>query len=211
MSVDRIIDKNKPGTLTDWARARLKSFILPVARFLLNLGLSPNVVTLIGLIGSTVGAVLLARGHMLTGGLLIVFMGSMDALDGTMARLRGIPTDFGAFFDSVTDRYSEIVVYAGLLFFYLGQNNHLMVGVVYAAVGGSLLVSYTRARGHSLGMDTKVGILSRMERYLVLAPSLIFNIPSIGMWIIAILANVTAVQRILDIRRQSLIQSQNQP
>ena len=208
MSVDRIIDKKKPGTLTDWARARLKSLILPVARFLLNLGLTPNAVTLIGLVGSTVGAVLIAKGYMLASGLVIVFMGSMDALDGTMARLGGIPTVFGAFFDSVTDRYSEIVIYAGLLFFYLGQNNNLMVGVVYAAVGGSLLVSYTRARGHSLGMDTKVGILSRMERYLVLAPSLLLNFPSIGMWIIAILANITAVQRIIDIRRQSQIQNQ---
>jgi CDP-diacylglycerol--glycerol-3-phosphate 3-phosphatidyltransferase len=74
--------------------------------------------------------------------------------------------------------------------------------VTYLAAGGSVLVSYIRARASSLGYDTKVGILTRMERYLVLAPALVFNIPLVGLWIIAILANITALQRIWDIRRQ---------
>ena len=75
--------------------------------------------------------------------------------------------------------------------------------MTYLAAAGSVLVSYVRARASSLGYDTKVGILTRMERYLVLAPTLVFNIPLVGLWIIAILANITALQRIWDVRRQT--------
>jgi CDP-diacylglycerol--glycerol-3-phosphate 3-phosphatidyltransferase len=130
-------------------------------------------------------------------------MGPVDALDGTMARLRGEPTKFGAFVDSVTDRYSELVIFMGLLFFYLQKADWLMAGVVYLAAAGSVLVSYARSRGQSLGYDTKVGVLTRFERYLVLGPALVFNLPWLGAWIIAIFANLTAVQRILDVRRQA--------
>jgi CDP-diacylglycerol--glycerol-3-phosphate 3-phosphatidyltransferase len=137
------------------------------------------------------------------GGLIILAMGPIDALDGTMARLRGEPSEFGAFVDSVTDRYSELVIFGGLLFYYVQQGNWVAALVTYLAASGSVLVSYVRARASSLGYDTKVGILTRMERYLVLAPTLVFNIPMLGLWIIAILANITALQRIWDIRRKT--------
>lgn len=206
MTIERTVDK-KYSTLTDLARARFKGILTPVGRFMNRLGIAPNTVTLLGLLGNTIGAVLLARGELLWGGILVVLMGPVDALDGTMARLRGESSDFGAFVDSVTDRYSEIVIFAGLLWYYLTQEDTLMAGVVYAAAIGSLLVSYVRARGQSLKMDTKVGVLTRMERYLVLAPCLIFNIPAVGIWIIAILANITAFQRIIDVRRQAHLNS----
>jgi phosphatidylglycerophosphate synthase len=127
-------------------------------------------------------------------------MGPIDALDGTMARLRGEASDFGAFVDSVTDRYSELIIFGGLIFFYVQQQDWLLVLVTYAAAGGSVLVSYIRARAQSLGSDTKVGFLTRMERYLVLAPALVLNLPWLAVWIIAIFANLTALQRIWDIR-----------
>jgi CDP-diacylglycerol--glycerol-3-phosphate 3-phosphatidyltransferase len=120
-----------------------------------------------------------------------------------MARLRGMEGKFGGFVDSVTDRYSELVIFGGLLYYYVNQGNVLASMLVFLATAGSVLVSYIRSRGQSLGWDTKVGILTRMERYLVLAPTLIFNIPIVGLWIIAIFANVTAIQRIIDIRRQA--------
>jgi CDP-diacylglycerol--glycerol-3-phosphate 3-phosphatidyltransferase len=135
--------------------------------------------------------------------LIILAMGPVDALDGTMARLRGEPSEFGAFVDSVTDRYSELVIFGGLLIYYVQQGDWIAVLATYLAASGSVLVSYVRARASSLGYDTKVGILTRMERYLVLAPSLVFNIPLVGLWIIAILANITALQRIWDIRVQT--------
>lgn len=189
-------------TLTDRLRARSKGVLDPIGTFFNRLGLMPNTMTILGLVGNAVGAVFLALGHMTIGGLIILAMGPVDALDGTMARLRGMPTEFGAFVDSVADRYSELVIFGGLIYYYLTQAAWLLVIVSFAAASGSVLVSYIRARAASLGMDTKVGVLTRFERYLVLAPALVFNIPWLGVWIIAILANLTALQRILDVRRQ---------
>jgi CDP-diacylglycerol--glycerol-3-phosphate 3-phosphatidyltransferase len=189
-------------TLTDRLRVRFKGVSDPIGAFFNRLGLMPNTMTILGLVGNAVGAVFLALGHMTIGGLIILAMGPVDALDGTMARLRGMPTEFGAFVDSVADRYSELVIFGGLIYYYLIQADWLLAIVTFAAASGSVLVSYIRARAASLGMDTKVGVLTRFERYLVLAPTLVFNIPWLGVWIIAILANLTALQRILDVRRQ---------
>jgi CDP-diacylglycerol---glycerol-3-phosphate 3-phosphatidyltransferase len=196
-------DTKKQMTLTDRMRGVFKGVLDPLGTFFNRLGLMPNTMTILGLVGNTIGAYFLARGDMLIGGILILLMGPVDALDGTMARLRGQPTKFGAFVDSVTDRYSELVIFMGLLFFYLQRGDWITAGVVYLAAAGSVLVSYVRARGQSLGYDTKVGILTRFERYMVLGPALIFNLPWLGAWIIAILANFTALQRILDVRRQA--------
>jgi CDP-diacylglycerol---glycerol-3-phosphate 3-phosphatidyltransferase len=198
------VKENKPTlTLTDQLRVRLKGLADPVAAFFNRLGLMPNTMTILGLIGNAIGAIFLAQGHMLVGGIIILVMGPIDGLDGTMARLRGMAGQFGAFVDSVADRYSELVIFAGLLYYYVQQGNSLATLLVYGAAAGSVLVSYVRSRGQSLGWDTKVGILTRLERYLVLAPSLIFNVPIWGLWIIAIFANLTALQRIIDVRRQA--------
>lgn len=163
----------------------------------------PNTMTLLGLAGNTVGALLIALGYVQIGGVVVLIMGPVDALDGTMARLRGMTGKFGAFVDSVTDRYSELVIFMGMLYYFTQQNNRIAILLVYAAAAGSVLVSYIRARGQSLGWDTKVGILTRVERYLVLAPALILNYPVVGLWIIAIFSNLTAIQRIIDVRRQA--------
>ena len=181
----------------------MKGVSEPIAGFFNRLGLMPNTMTLLGVAGNIVGAVLLAQGNMLWGGILILIMGPIDGLDGTMARLRGMAGNFGAFVDSVSDRYSELIIFGGLIFYYAQKGDMLSTVAVYAAAAGSVLVSYIRSRGQSLGWDTKVGILTRMERYLVLAPALILNVPMVGIWIIAILANLTALQRIIDVRRQA--------
>jgi len=196
-------EEKKGLTFTDQMRVRFRGVLDPIGAFFNQIGLMPNTMTILGLLGNTVGAVLLSQGKMTYGGLIILAMGPVDALDGTMARLRGEPSEFGAFVDSVSDRYSELVIFGGLLFYYVQQGNWVAALVTYLAATGSVLVSYVRARASSLGYDTKVGILTRMERYLVLAPTLVFNIPMVGLWIIAILANITALQRIWDIRRKT--------
>jgi CDP-diacylglycerol---glycerol-3-phosphate 3-phosphatidyltransferase len=201
--LEQVANKKERMTPTDYLRGQFKGILDPIGRIFNKIGLTPNSMTILGLVGNTVGAYFLSQGQMLIGGLFILAMGPVDALDGTMARLRGEASDFGAFVDSVTDRYSELVIFGGLLIYYLEQGSWLSSGLVYAAAAGSVLVSYVRARGQSLGYDTKTGILTRMERYLVLAPALVLNFPMVGVWIIAILANLTAVQRILDIRRQA--------
>lgn len=200
--MDQLAGK-KPVTLTDFLRKKFKYILDPVAGFLNRLGLVPNTVTLLGLAGNAIGAYFLATGQITVGGIIILLMGPVDALDGTMARLRGESTDFGAFVDSVTDRYSELVIFLGLMVYYLQQQNWLACALVYLAAAGSVLVSYIRARAQSVGMDTKVGIFTRVERFIVLAPCLIFNQPMIALWAIAILANFTALQRILHVRKQA--------
>lgn len=197
--------KKSTLTLTDHFRVVFKGVVDPVAALFNQIGLMPNTMTLAGLVGNTIGAILLSTGEMTWGGILILLMGPVDALDGAMARLRGMAGSFGAFVDSVTDRYSELVIFGGLLYYYAQNGDTVSLLAVFAAAAGSVLVSYIRARGQSLGWDTKVGILTRMERYLVLAPSLIFNFPEIGIWIIAVFANLTAIQRIVDVRRQASI------
>lgn len=189
-------------TFTDRMRVRFKGIVDPIGKFLNRLGLMPNTMTILGLVGNTVGGVLLGLGHMTAGGLVVLAMGPIDALDGTMARLRGMPTDFGGFVDSVADRYSELVIFGGLIYYYLTQSEWLLAMITYAAASGSVLVSYVRARAASAGMETKVGVLTRFERYLVLVPALVLNYAWVGVWIIAVLANLTALQRILDVRRQ---------
>jgi CDP-diacylglycerol---glycerol-3-phosphate 3-phosphatidyltransferase len=200
--VEQAAKENKP-TLTDLFRARFKGLLDPIGLFLNRLGIMPNTITILGLVGNTIGALFLAQGQMTLGGIFILLMGPVDALDGTMARLRGEPSHFGAFVDSITDRYSELVIFGGLLYYFLQQGEPLAALLAYLAAAGSVLVSYVRARGQSLGFDTKIGILTRLERYLVLAPALLLNLPVIALWIIAILANFTAFQRILDVRRQA--------
>jgi len=195
--------KQAPKTLTDQMRVLFKGILDPIGAFFNRLGIMPNTMTLLGLVGHTVSAVFLAQGKMLVGGLVILALAPVDALDGTMARLRGEPSYFGAFVDSVTDRYSELVLFLGLIIHYTVQAEWTNVIVVYLAVAGSILVSYIRSRAESLGYEAKVGIMTRLERYFVIVPTLILNIPMVGMWVLAVMANFTALQRILHVRKQA--------
>lgn len=199
---EQVTQKKEHLSFADWMRRKFGNILNPLAAFLNRIGLMPNTVTLIGLMGNAVGAYFLARGQMTIGGIWVLLMGPVDALDGAMARLRGHPTQFGAFVDSVTDRYSELAIYGGLLIHYVSHQEWLPATLVYLAASGSVLVSYIRARAQSVGVETKIGILTRLERYLVLAPALVFNLPLIALWILAIFTHITALQRILDVRRQ---------
>jgi CDP-diacylglycerol--glycerol-3-phosphate 3-phosphatidyltransferase len=190
-------------TLTDALRVRFKKILDSIGAFLNGLGITPNTLTISGLVGNLIGAYFLAIGSFMVGGFILLAMGAIDALDGTMARLRGEPSDFGAFVDSVTDRYSEFVIYAGLLFYAVNELNLALAMMVFAATVGSIMVSYIRARAQSLGYEAKGGMLTRFERFIILVPSLIFGYPWIGVSIIAILANITALQRIVSVRRQA--------
>ena len=194
-------------TLTDYLRLWFKWVLDPLGRLFLKLGLTPNIMTMLGLLGNTVGAYYLARGEMLTGGIWIALMTPIDALDGTMARLRGEASDWGAYVDSVSDRYSELIIYGGLLYYFLTLGDPLGGMLTFGAAAGSVLVSYVKARAEGLGYDAKVGMLTRAERYLVLAPSLIFNLLYLGLGILAIFANITALQRIWHVRKYAHIRA----
>ena len=197
------VQKKEPATFTEQMRVRLKVVIDPIGAFFNRLGISPNAMTLLGLFGNVIGAVFLARGEMFIGGLLILIFTAFDALDGTMARLRGEASDFGAFLDSVTDRYSELFVLGGLLFYFTLKGDALTTIGIYIAASGSVLVSYVKARADSLKFNANVGILTRVERYIVMAPLLVLGQPVLAIWIVAVLANITAFQRIWKVRQQA--------
>lgn len=195
--------KRKPPSLSDYLRVVFKGVLDTSGAFFNRLGMTPNMMTFLGLIGNFVGAGLLAAGYITWGGIVVLLMGPLDALDGTMARLRGEASRFGAFIDSVTDRYSELVIFGGLMIYFVRQQDWLACGLVYVAAAGSVLVSYIKARAEGLNYEAKVGILTRVERYLVLAPCLVIRQPLIALWIIALLANFTALQRIYHVRKQA--------
>ena len=190
-------------TLTDYLRLWFKWVLDPLGGFFNRLGITPNMMTMLGLLGNTVGAYYLARGEMLTGGLFVLLMTPVDALDGTMARLRGESSEGGALVDSVTDRYSELIISGGLLYYFLSLGEPLGGLLVFGAAAGSVLVSYVKARAEGLGYEAKVGLLTRVERYIVLAPALVFNQVLVGLAIIAVFANITALQRIWHVRAQA--------
>ncbi len=193
---------NPKPTFTDRLRLIFKGILDPIGQFLNRTGLTPNAITLLGLGGTTIGAYFLARGQMTVGGITLLLSVLVDALDGTMARLRGDSSDFGAFVDSVSDRYAELITFGGLFYYFLSVNSHFGAMLTFLAAAGSVLVSYVKARAEGLRFTAKVGLLTRVERYIVLIPSLILNQPLIGMGLIALLGNITALQRILHVRVQ---------
>ena len=184
-------------------RRTFSSVLDGIAAFLLNLGLKPDHITLAGLCGNIAAAVLISSGRLVWGGLAAALMGPLDALDGAMARKLGTPTRFGGFLDSVIDRYDELLLLGGVLVFFTRSGNTPGIYLTYAAAAGSVLVSYMRARAEALGFDGKVGLLTRVERYIILILGLLLNLTIYSVGIIAILGNATAVQRFLYVKKQA--------
>lgn len=178
----------------------------PVA-FLVRIGVRPNHITILSLIGSIVASYLIIIGHIGTGGSLILAFSALDMVDGYMARAHHLETRFGAFLDSVTDRYCELVTLFAI-HAYLFSTNGLWTSLwVAAALMGSLMVSYTRARAEGLGIDCKIGLMQRPERVVVtalgcvLVPLCSSTLPIIiTMALIAILSNLTAIVRIIHVK-----------
>ncbi len=165
----------------------------------------PNVFTLTGLAITAGAAVLIGLGLLLAGGLVLLFAGLFDILDGAVARVTEKMRPYGAFLDSTTDRYAEVITYAALLYHYVAQRvSALPAMLVIIALAGSLLVSYTKARAQSLGFSGDGGLLARPERVVITAVGLVFSPLLIwALWVLAVLTNVTALQRIVGVWRQA--------
>jgi CDP-diacylglycerol---glycerol-3-phosphate 3-phosphatidyltransferase len=182
-----------------------------IVRPLAGLGVTPNTLTVLGLILSILTAVIIAQGLFLAGGLLVLFAGIFDMFDGAMARARNASTTFGAFFDSTLDRYSESIILFGLLFYALRTpvmqdrfwpfryEQSWMITLVFIAVVGSFMVSYAKARAEGLGLECKTGLLARPERVVILAIGLLTGAVIWALMILAIFANVTAIERIVHV------------
>lgn len=195
--------KAEKDSVESFLRWTFKGVLDAIAGFLIRLGLKPNTITLLGVLGNLVAAVLAARGSLTWGGVAALLTAPLDAIDGAMARQLNLPGSFGAFLDSVTDRYDELILLGGLLVYFTTAQAPRGIALTYLAAAGSVLVSYTRARAEALGFNGKAGILTRIERAVVMIGGLLLGYPLVSVGIIAVLANVTAVQRILFVYKQS--------
>ena len=174
--------------------------------------ITPNMLTLFGLLITAAGALLVAMGLLLVGGIVLAFAGFFDIFDGALARAAGKVYRYGAFLDSTVDRYSEGVVYLGILIYFLNHHDGLRPIIVLIALAGSFLVSYVRARAQSLGFTCDVGILARPERVVIIVAGLIleslpitarFQPLTIALVVLAIGTNFTAVQRVWVVWQQN--------
>jgi len=184
----------------------------PIAGGLLRIGLTPDHVTVIGTTLVVVTAlVAYPQGYLLPGTLIIAVFALADSLDGTMARLAGRSSDWGAFLDSTLDRFSDAAIFSGLTIWFVTQDDLLGVSLTLAALVLGQLVSYTRARAEGLGAQAAVGIAERTERLvvvLVAAGVVGLGLPSAvlvgAMALLALASAVTVVQRMVVVRRQLL-------
>lgn len=185
-----------------------------VVRPLAALGVTPNMATFIGLLLNGLTAAVIASGHLRIGGILLLFAGMFDMVDGALARVRNQKTTFGAFFDSTLDRYSEGLVLLGVILFALTlpatPERTWLIALTYLSALSSLMISYARARAEGLGLDGKTGLMARPERVVLLAAGLLIGSSDLLLWTIGILAvttTFTAIQRIVSVWR-TLAQSQ---
>ena len=172
---------------------------------LVRAGITANQVTLAGFVAALTVALLLAMDWLIVGGIFLLLVSALDMMDGAVARARGEITKFGAFLDSTLDRYVEAAYYGGLIWRFLQRDNDPAVIACFIVLAGSIMVSYARARAEGLGLDGKVGILQRPERLILLGIALLFGdfllIPML--WIMAVVTNLTVVQRLLYVRAQT--------
>ena len=191
-------------TLTDFLRAKTKFIIDPIVTFMARYRFSPDTLTVLGMLFHFFYAWLIADGHMAWAAVMMFFLVPLDALDGALARKLGrAQGGFGAFLDSTLDRLAEIIMFGGFIFYYVNLGNEWMLAVTYLAITGSIMVSYTRARAEALGLNAKIGVLSRLERYAVLMFFLVINRPHFGLIILAVFTYFTAFQRMYHVWKQT--------
>lgn len=194
--------------LTDFARAQARDLLDAVARVFHRLGLTPNILTLIGLGLVCLIAIVIGLGYEALGGLLLILGAAFDATDGALARQTNRVTKFGGFLDSSLDRYADGILMLALVWRGLELNNRWIIMLAVIAMIGAFLVSYTRARAEASGVQLKEGWFTRLERMAVLVLGLL-STALIGQWgllialaLLALLSNLTALQRILMTRQK---------
>jgi CDP-diacylglycerol--glycerol-3-phosphate 3-phosphatidyltransferase len=198
------------GTLTERGRVWIKTVMEPPARVLVRANVSPDAVTLIGTLGTSAVALwLVPQGRFWQAVVLALVFAFADSLDGTMARLAGRSSPFGAFLDSTMDRITDAAAFVAVAWYYVDQGDRAWAGVTMLALIGGFLVSYARARAEGLGLRADVGVAERTERLVILGLGLLLAelwLPSLAVAVslVAALSWVTVVQRIRFVRSQSL-------
>jgi CDP-diacylglycerol--glycerol-3-phosphate 3-phosphatidyltransferase len=186
-----------PVTLSDRARALFAGVTQSAGMAVHRLGIHPDTITIVGLVVVAVGSVFIGLGEIQLGGLLLVISLPLDALDGAVARAMGRKDRFGAVLDSTLDRYADGFIFGGLAYYFatIDQPGNLLLAL--AALMGSFVVSYTRARAGEADLSVKIGLFSRFERVIALLVALL--IPPLlipALWVLAIGTNITGIQRL---------------
>lgn len=185
-----------------WVRRHAQA----LAAWLGKLPITPNQVTVAGMLVTFVASFLAATGNLLAGGVVLAFGGTFDIIDGALARATKRSYPYGAFLDSTTDRYSEAAIYLGIVMFFLSRPNpRPAVLGASLAIFGSLLVSYVRARAQSLGFKCDSGLFARPERVVATVAGLLLGATVLFwvVWLLAVLTNFTAIQRIFEVWNQA--------
>lgn len=180
-----------------------RRLVEPIARLLAKAGISPNFLSLLGLLLSVGVAFILAQGQLFWGGWLLLVAGICDTLDGMVARAAGRASRFGALFDSTLDRLSEAAVLFGLLVLFLNQGAVTEVMLVYGAMVTSILISYVKARAEGLALQGRGGIMPREVRVVALAFGLIVNQVAVLLWLLCILNTYSALDRLWRAGREA--------
>ena len=182
-------------TLTTKVKRLARAITDPMAKILDKWGVSPNLITWIGFSGSIVAAYFVANHKFVAAAITLLIFASMDALDGALARYKNETSVFGAFLDSVLDRYAELILFAGFLYYFVQTDSQLGIFFSYFSISFALIVSYTRARASDVGVDIEEGVFTRMERYFVIVIFLFLKQPLACVIIVASLSAITAIQR----------------
>jgi len=190
-------------------RATVDKGLMPIGHSLRRTGITADVITVIGIAMATVAALTIGAGYTRVGFLFLLLTGIPDALDGAVARASGTGSDRGAFFDSVSDRLTDCLLFGGVAWYLASNEPGRIMMLPVAIMGLAMFISYQRAKAESLGYDAKGGIMERAERIIVLALALLFAeylIPIL--WVMLVLTAITAVQRFVKVWRQA---SQDRP
>lgn len=195
------MNKKEFTVLPDSIKKWFINFIDPFIEAIVRINVHPNHFTVLGLLISLIGALFYAKHDIRLGGLFILLGGLCDIIDGKVARRTGLSSKFGALFDSSLDRYAELFMFLGTAIYFVQKDHPLTSIMVFLALGGSMMVSYVRARAEGLGYDCKVGIMQRPERIVYVGVSSLIHpyLLEVVIWMIAILANFTAIQRMYHV------------
>jgi len=182
------------------ARKQVSRAVDPIARVVAKTGLPPTAITLLGLVISFAGAVLIAFGYLIAGAVVLGFGSLLDILDGVLARLTGKESMRGALLDSFTDRVGEVAAWTGLAFYLADRGEATLVMLAIIGVCGSLLIPYVRAKAESFGVEGRGGIMGRAERLIVFGLGVLLEglgLPTLEamLWLLAALTWLTVIQR----------------
>lgn len=169
--------------------------LIPIADFLIRHGMTPNKLSVAGLLLNFLAAFCILQGGLFVGGFIYLFAGLIDLFDGTVARRGGLSTEFGGFLDSNFDRIAEGVIFAAIAYLFAAAGNAVTASVVVLALLGSFMVSYSRARAEALGLAGKSGFASRFERLLLISIALMADFLEVAIYVLAALTLITVAQR----------------